>query len=83
LPQNLNLALLSCPWEPESPGTHGEPNREEVDPFQMVDELTTRDTSMGLEDVQEFLHLLLENLGSSSRVGRSVPTTGRAAQTRV
>ena len=83
---------LSCPWEPGNPGTHGEPSREEVDPFQMVNELTTRDiqwrtttriASMGLEDVQEFLCLSLENLGSSSRAGRSVPTRGRASQTRV
>ena len=83
----LHPASLSCPWDLGNLGTHGEPNREEVDPFQMVNELTTQDiqwrattrlTSMGLEDVQEFLCLLLENLGSSSRVGRSVPTTGQA-----
>jgi hypothetical protein len=88
----LNPASLSCPWEQGNPATHGEPSREEVDPFQIVDKLTTRDiqwrattrlASMGLEDVQEFLRLSLENLRSSSRVGRSVPTRGRAAETRV
>ena len=88
----MNPASLPCPWDPGNPGTHGEPNREEVDPFQKVDELTARDTqwratkrlaSMDLENVQEFLRLSLENLGISSRGGCSVPTTGRAAQTMV
>ena len=88
----MNPAALPCPWDTGNLGTHREPSREEVDPFQMVDKLTARETqwrattqlaSMDLENVKEFLRLSLENLGSSSRGGRSVPTTGRAAQTRV
>ena len=88
----MNPAALPCPWDTGNLGTHGEPSREEVDPFQMVEELTAWETqwrantllaSLDLENVQEFLRLSLENSGSSSRGGRSVPTTGRAAQTKV
>ena len=88
----MNPASLPCPWDTGNLGTRGEPSHKEVDPFQMVDELTARETqwrattrlaSKDLENVQEFLRLLLENLGSSSRGGRNVPTTGRPAQTRV
>ena len=73
-------------------GTHGRLSREEVDPFQMVDDLTARETqwrattrlaSMDLENVQEFLRLSLETLEGSSRAARSAFTTGRAARTRV
>ena len=83
----MNPAALPCPWDTGNLGTHGEPSREEVDPFQMVEELQWRANtllaSLDLENVQEFLRLSLENSGSSSRGGRSVPTTGRAAQTKV
>ena len=77
----MKPALLPCSWDPENPGGHGEPNHREVDPFQMVNELTAQDTqwraatrlaSMDLE----FLRLSLENLGGSSREGLSAPTTG-------
>ena len=88
----LNPAPVFCPWELGNPGPHGDPSHKETDPFQMVDELTAQDVqwrttirvaSQGLEDVQEFFRLSLEALGSSSRVGRSVLTRGRASQTRV
>ena len=82
--------LVFCPWEPGNPGPYGDLSNEETDPFQAVDELTARDiqwwttirvASLGLEDVQQFLRLSLEGLGSSSRVDRSVLTRGRASQT--
>jgi hypothetical protein len=88
----VKLAPAFCPWEPGNPGPSWNPSHEETDPFQVVDELTARDIqwrttirviSLGQEDVQQFLCLLLEGLGSSSRVGRSVLTRGRASQTRV
>ena len=88
----MNPAPVSCPWEPGNPGPYGDLSHEETDPFQAVDELTAQDiqwrttirvASLGLQDVQQFLRLSLEGLGSSSRVGRSVLTKGRSSQTRV
>ena len=88
----MKPAFLPCSWDLGNPGGHGEPNHREVDPFQMVDELTARDiqwraatrlASMDMENVQEFLRLSLENLGGSSREGLSAPTTGWAAKSRV
>jgi hypothetical protein len=88
----MNPAALPCHWDTGNLGTHRKLSCKEVDPFQMVDNLTARETQwrattrlalMDLENVQEFLRLSLENLGGSSRGGRSVPTTGQAAQTRV
>jgi hypothetical protein len=73
----MNPAPLFCPWEPRNPGRYGDLSHEETDPFQTVDELTARDiqwrttirvASLGLEDMQQFLRLSLESLGSSSRV---------------
>ena len=68
----MNPAALPCHWDTGNLGTHGKQSRKEVDPFQMVDDLTARETqwgattrlaSMDLENVQEFLRLSLEKLG--------------------
>ena len=88
----MNPAALPCHWDTGNLGTHRKLSCKEVDPFLMVDNLTARETqwratnrlaSMDLENVQEFLRLLLENLRGSSWAARSVSTMGRAAQTRV
>ena len=88
----VKLAPALCPWEPGNPEPSGNPSHEEIDPFQVVDELTARDiqwqttirvTLLGLEDLQQFLRLSLEGFGSFSQVGRSVPSRGLASQTRV
>ena len=36
----VKLAPALCPWEPGNPESSGNPSHEEIDPFQVVDELT-------------------------------------------
>ena len=88
----MKSAPVLCPWEPANPGLPGTPRHEEIDPFQVVDELTAqyiqwrtpiRIASLSLENLQQFLRISLESLGNSSLLGHSAPTRGRASQTRV
>ena len=80
------------PWEAHLPGPPGTSKAEDVDPFQVVEELTTRDiqwqsimkvASWGLEDVHQFLRILMERLnsGTSSMGDPSVSTKARVSQT--
>ena len=82
----------ASPLGAQTPQANRGPRHEEIDPFQAVEELTARDIqwrtiirvlSLGIEDVQQFLHISLERLnsGTSSRVDPSAPTRACASQT--
>ena len=86
------VGASAFPLGAQNPRAPRAPRHEEIDPFQAVEELTAQDiqwqttmrvASLGLEDVQQFLRISLESLGTSSRVGPSAPTRVHASQTQV
>ena len=85
---------MLLPWEPSLPRPPGAFRHKEIDPFQVMEELTARDiqwqtvmrvVSWGLEDVQQFLRISMERLNSgiSSRGDPGAPTKAHASQTQV